>query len=234
MIQVSGLTIAHKGGRTLLSNASAHIEQGTLCALIGRNGSGKSSLLRVMCGVDKPVSGSVAIDGIDVNHCRPDRLARLLSVVTTERIRVGHLTCQQVVELGRAPFTGAFGRLSNADHRIVNDAFETTGAAHLVSRTISTLSDGEAQRVMLARALAQDTPVILLDEPTSFLDVPGRKEITALLATLAHVHGKTIVYSTHELDLAFAHADSVMLLKPPTLTLATPNQLSISNYELVI
>lgn len=230
MIQISGLTIAHKGGRTLLSEVSARIQRGSLCALIGRNGSGKSSLLRVMCGVDRPVSGSVTIDGIEVTRCRPDRLARLISVVTTERIRVGHLTCRQIVELGRAPFTGPFGRLSGLDRQVVDEAMQTTGASHLASRTIATLSDGEAQRVMLARALAQDTPAILLDEPTSFLDVPGRKEITALLASLAHTHGKTIVFSTHELDLAFAHADSVMHLKPPTLLLSSPSQISISNF----
>lgn len=212
MIRIDNLSLAYRGGKRILTRGNATVPAGTLCALIGRNGSGKSTLLRAMCGTDRPESGRILIGGSDVTAARPAELARLLAIVTTERIRVARLTCRDVVALGRAPFTGGFGRLSAHDHKAVQQAMELTGCAAFASRAIATLSDGESQRVMLARALAQDTPVILLDEPTSFLDVPSRLGITALLASLAHQQGKTIVYSTHELELAYDRSDSVMLL----------------------
>lgn len=219
MIDIQNITIAHRGGRTLLDSASARVSAGSMCALIGRNGSGKSSLLRVLAGMDRPKSGSVLVDGVDVHSSSPSVLARKLAIVTTERIRVSNLTCRSVVSLGRAPYTGGFGTLSPKDHEAVEDALRLTDTLELASRSITTLSDGEAQRVMLARALAQDTPVILLDEPTSFLDVPNRRKLTDLLATLCHDRGRTIIYSTHELELAFSRSDSVMLLEDKCLTL---------------
>ncbi len=213
MIDIRDLTIAHRGGAPLLESASASVAEGTLCAFIGRNGAGKSSLLRVMAGIDRPRAGTVVIGGTDVTAARPWQLARKLAIVTTERVRVADLSCRDVVSLGRAPFTGGFGQMSAADNKVVDDAMELVGVGTFASRSISTLSDGEAQRVMLARAIAQDTPVILLDEPTSFLDVPNRHRLTSLLSMLAHDRGKTIFFSTHELDLAFSRADSVMLLE---------------------
>lgn len=217
MIRIDNITIAHRGASPLLAAASASVEAGSLCALIGRNGAGKSSLLRVMAGIDRPVSGRVLVGGLDVTSAGPSALASALAIVTTERIRVSRLTCRDVVSLGRAPFTGGFGRLSQADNQAVDRALELTATSEFASRELSTLSDGEAQRVMLARAIAQDTPVILLDEPTSFLDVPNRRKLTALLASLARDCGKTIIFSTHELDLAFSQADSVLLVEPPSL-----------------
>ncbi|MDE5900626.1 MAG: ABC transporter ATP-binding protein [Muribaculaceae bacterium] len=217
MIRIENLTIAHRGAHPLLSDVAATVEKGTLCALIGRNGAGKSSLLRVMAGTDRPVAGRVLVDGIDVTTARPAVLSSVLAIVTTERIRVSRLTCRDVVSLGRAPFTGGFGHLSPDDCEAVDNAMAMTKTSSFASRELLTLSDGEAQRVMLARALAQDTPVILLDEPTSFLDVPNRLCLTDLLSSLAHDCGKTIVFSTHELDLAFSRADTILIAEPPTL-----------------
>lgn len=217
MIRIEKLIVAHRGTGPLLSDVSATVDKGILCGLIGRNGAGKSSLLRVMAGTDRPASGRVIVDGVDVTAAKPSVLASHLAIVTTERIRVSRLTCRDVVSLGRAPFTGGFGRLSPADNKAVDQAMELTGTTEFAGRDLLTLSDGEAQRVMLARALAQDTPVILLDEPTSFLDVPNRCRLTAMLASLAHDCGKTIVFSTHELDLAFERADSILLVEPPSL-----------------
>lgn len=212
MIRIDHLSLAYPHGKTILTDGCATVDSGTLCALIGRNGSGKSTLLRALSGTDRPTAGHVYIDSTDVTSARPAQLARTLAIVTTERIREPRLTCRDVVALGRAPFTGGFGRLSAVDEAAVDRALAMADAEIFASRRIATLSDGEAQRVMLARALAQDTPVILLDEPTSFLDVPNRRRITAQLAGLAHDCDKTIIFSTHELDLAYERADSIMLL----------------------
>lgn len=226
MIQLHHLSIAHSADSPLLTDACAHISRGTLTALIGRNGSGKSSLLRVMSGAARPRGGHVSIDGIDPQKASPRRLARTVALVTTERIRVANLRCADVVALGRAPFTNWLGHMQQADRQFVDCALAMVGMIEFATRTIASLSDGEMQRIMLARALAQDTPVILLDEPTSFLDVANRRQLIRLMAELAHQHQKTILYSTHELDLALHSSDSVMLVTPPQLRLLPPAEMA--------
>lgn len=216
MIEISNLTIGY-GQRVLLDGVGAHVASATLNALIGRNGSGKSTLLRVLAGLGGYSRGSVALAGVELSAMTPQRLARTVAFVTTERVRVANLRCRDVVALGRAPFTNWFGRMQPGDEHAVLDALRLVGMEEYARRTMDTLSDGERQRIMIARALAQDTPLILLDEPTSFLDLPSRYELVELLTRLAHDEQKCVVYSTHELDIALSHSDAIMLIDTPRL-----------------
>jgi len=196
-----------------VSQQSLSIPAGSLTALIGRNGCGKSTLLRTIAGTQKPLAGSVTVNGINVAKASARHLADTIAVITTETVRIPNLTCRELVAYGRAPHTGLLGRLSADDEAIVDSSLRAVGMEHFASRRVTHLSDGESRRIMLARAMAQQTPVILLDEPTSFLDVPGRYEICALLGRLAREQGKTIVYSTHELEPAFQQADNILLMR---------------------
>ncbi|MCX4264369.1 MAG: ABC transporter ATP-binding protein [Muribaculaceae bacterium] len=225
MIKLSKLTIANDASRPLAVNQSLSLSEGTLTALIGRNGCGKSTLLRTLAGIQKPLAGTVYIGGIDVNRATSRDIAETIAVITTESVKVANLTCRELVAYGRSPHTGFLGRLSADDERIIDDALQSVGMQSFAGRKVSQISDGESRRILLARAIAQQTPVILLDEPTSFLDVPGRYEICSLLARLAHAQGKTIVYSTHELEPAFLNADNILLMSESGLTLLPPGQM---------
>ena len=223
MIELQNITIANNPKHPLVQGQSLSIPRATLTALIGRNGCGKSTLLRAMAGIQHPLQGTVTINGVDVNHASARKLARLVAVITTESIKVDNLTCRQLVSYGRAPHTGMLGRLSASDEQIVDEALQTVGMEQFAQRKVGQISDGEGRRILLARALAQQTPVILLDEPTSFLDVPGRYEISALLGRLAREQGKTIVYSTHELDPAYLNADNLLYMSKQGLKFAAPD-----------
>ena len=203
--------------RRLLDGASMRLDRGEITALIGRNGAGKSTLLRAIGGLGNIRGGEILLDGQPVKGMSAQRLAETVSFVTTERVRIANLRCRDVVALGRAPYTNWIGRMQREDAEIVETALEQVGMSDYADRTMERMSDGECQRVMIARALAQHTPVILLDEPTSFLDLPNRYEICSLLRDLAHSEGKTVLYSTHELDIAMSLCDSVALIDSPRL-----------------
>lgn len=211
MIRFESLSIGY-GDRMLVRDACAEIPDGSFTALLGRNGSGKSTLLSAICGAKRDYSGKIYADSVDVGSIPQYRLASAVSYVSTERVRVPGMTCIELVSLGRAPYTGWDGRLSGKDKEIVLHALELTGMEGFAHRRMERMSDGECQRVMIARALAQDTPVILLDEPTSFLDYPNRRDLCSLLAGLAHDEGKTVLCSTHELEIALGMCDFAMLL----------------------
>jgi len=195
---------------------------GELVCLLGPNGAGKSTLLRTLAGVQVPLGGHLAVGGRPLASLPPEARARQLSVVLTERIEANHLTVQELVNLGRHPHTGWLGGLSAHDHAQVQAALVATGTAQFAHRPVSELSDGERQKVLLARALAQDTPLILLDEPTAHLDLPNRVALLRLLHELARTLGKAILLSTHELDLALQAADRVWLLPATGELLAGP------------
>ncbi len=216
MIELRGFSIGY-GQRRLLDDVSVTIPSRNLTALIGRNGTGKSTLLRAVAGLNRNYSGHIDIDGKDIRSVAPDEMARMMALVTTERVRVAALKCEDVVAIGRAPYTNWMGRLQEQDRDIVAESLKAVGMEAYARRTMDRMSDGECQRVMIARALAQDTPVMLLDEPTSFLDLPNRYELCTLLAKLAHEQGKCILFSTHELDIALALSDSIALIDPPRL-----------------
>ena len=180
MIRLNDLTIGY-GHRILLQHASATIPAGELVALVGRNGTGKSTLLRAIAGLGERLGGEIRLDGHSLETLSPQQLATTVSFVTTERVRIPNLRCEDVVALGRAPYTNWIGRVQEQDKAIVERSLELVGMAAFAGKTMDRMSDGECQRVMIARALAQDTPIILLDEPTSFLDLPNRYELCTLL-----------------------------------------------------
>ena len=215
MIELHDFSIGY-GERTLLNEVETTIEKGKLTALIGRNGTGKSTLLRAIAGLNRRYAGRILLDGRLAADMRAPEMARTLAFVTTERTRIANLKCEDVVAIGRAPYTNWIGRMQEADKEIVMRSLASVGMEAYAERTMDKMSDGECQRIMIARALAQDTSIILLDEPTSFLDMSNRYELCTLLAQLAH-EGKCILFSTHELDIALSLADAIALIDPPRL-----------------
>lgn len=216
MIQLEELTLGY-GQRVLLHKVSAQIDGGQLIALLGRNGTGKSTLLRALMGLEQPQHGDIRLQQRLIHSLRPEELAQHISLVTTERIRIPHLRCKDVVALGRAPYTNWIGKLQPDDRQRVDEALRLTGMSEYAEKTMDKMSDGECQRIMIARALAQDTPVILLDEPTAFLDLPNRYELCLLLKQLAKEKNKCIIFSTHDLDIALSLCDSILLIDNPQL-----------------
>ncbi len=215
-ISLRHITLAY-GSRMLLQDVAADIPQASLTAFIGRNGTGKSTLLRTIAGLARPAAGEIRLCGEPLSALPPRRLAATVSFVATDKVRIAHLTCEELVALGRAPYTDWIGRMQQSDRAIVRRALETAGIADLARKTMDTLSDGECQRAMIARALAQDTPVMLLDEPTAFLDLPNRYALASLLRRLAREEGKCILFSTHDLDIALNLCDTVLLIDTPAL-----------------
>ena len=216
MVELKDFTIGY-GNRVLLQEVNTVFGAGQLTALIGRNGTGKSTMLRALAGLNPHYTGTVSIDGTDIRRMDAGKMARRLAFVTTERTRIANLRCSDVVAIGRAPYTNWMGRMQDCDREIVMQSLQAVGMADYADRTMDRMSDGECQRIMIARALAQDTPVMLLDEPTSFLDLPNRYELCTLLARLAHDRGKCIMFSTHELDIALNLADNIALVDTPRL-----------------
>ena len=217
MIRLQNISLGYSSQHLLLDNVSTTFTCGTTTALIGRNGTGKSTLLRAIIGSEPLKHGSIFINNADIQQINSQQLSQLVAFVTTERIRIANLTCRDVVALGRAPYTNWIGRMQPEDEAIVMQSLEKVGMASYAFRTMDKMSDGECQRVMIARALAQQTPVILLDEPTSFLDMPNRYDLCHLLADLAHEENKCIIFSTHELDIAQSLCDMIALIDSPSL-----------------
>ncbi len=215
ILQVQNLSIGYRLGRSwseVACDINLTLKSGTVTCLLGANGVGKSTLLRTLSGRQPALSGKVTISGYDISKITPTCLARLISVVYTERTNAGALTAKEVVALGRQPYTGFFGRLSSSDKIIIEESISAVGVENLASRYMATLSDGERQKVMIARALAQRTPVMMLDEPTSFLDVASRLEVMQLLAGLARDYDTAILLSTHDVGSALNIADFLWLM----------------------
>lgn len=217
MITLRNITLAY-GDRILVENGSAEFAAGELTALVGRNGAGKSTLLRAVTAIEPPKSGEVLLDGTNAAAMPPETIARTISFVGTEKVRIANLRCEDIVAIGRAPYTNWIGRMQEVDRRIVADALQAVGMEAFATRSIDALSDGECQRIMIARALAQQTPTIVLDEPSAFLDIPTRFEICRLLQRLAHEEGKCILFSTHDLDAAMPVCDSIAVISDRTIT----------------
>lgn len=218
MITLSNLTLAYQQ-KCLLRSANVTFGSGTLTALIGRNGAGKSTLLRALAAIDTPKEGAVLLAEQNIHNLSAEHRAKLISFVSTQRVRIANMLCQDVVAIGRAPYTNWLGSMQDEDSQIVSIALKAVGMEEFALRAIDTLSDGECQRIMIARALAQQTPVIVLDEPTAFLDIPTRFEICRLLADLAHNSGKTIIFSTHDIDAAMPVCDAFAILDNAAITM---------------
>ncbi|MGH3696990.1 MAG: ABC transporter ATP-binding protein [Pseudonocardiaceae bacterium] len=212
-----GLSVGYRSGRrctAVLDGLDLELTSGSFTCLLGPNGSGKSTLLRTFAGMQRPLGGKLTLFGEDIARLRPRQLARRLGVVLTDRVTVGALSVTDLVELGRYPHRGWDGRPGENDAAIVQWAIDITGTQPLAHRDVDELSDGERQRVMIARALAQEPAMLLLDEPTAYLDVSRRVELTALLRSLAAETGKAVLCTTHDLELALRAADRIWLLDP--------------------
>lgn len=227
LLRLRDITLGYDGN-TLYSNVNLSVGRGELVTLIGANGAGKSTLLRCVTGSLHPISGVVMIDGRNLDTITNKDLAQLVSVVNTERIMAGALTVREVASLGRQPYTGFFGRLGQRDYEIVSKSLEDVGMTAFADRQLASLSDGERQKVMIARALAQETPVIVLDEPTAFLDVASRIETMQLLSSLAKEEGKAVILSSHDVGSALRMSQRLWLITggtPPRILDGTPAQL---------
>ena len=229
-IELKNLSIGYKerrGEATVISGIEASLCSGELTCLLGPNGAGKSTLLRTLCGFQPPLAGDVRVAGRNIMDYSERELSKIIGVVLTDRVILNNVTVRQVVEMGRSPYTGFWGRLGIEDCELVDEAMALVGITELQNKAMSSISDGERQKTMIAKALAQSTPVIVLDEPSAFLDYPSKADLMRLLAELARSKGKTIFQSTHDLDIALQTADKIWLLdRDKGLTIGTPDELS--------
>ena len=217
LLQTTDLSIGYKQGRNNVKEVAEGLNlemfAGSVICLLGPNGCGKSTLLRTVAGLQETVFGMVQIEGTDLGQLKPAQLAKKISMVLTDNVRSGDLDVYSLIALGRYPHSGWLGRLTAEDKAVIDQAILSTDTGGFVERKLATLSDGECQKVMLARAIAQDTPIIILDEPTAHLDLPSRIQLMRLLHRLAKDTQKAILISTHELDLALQVADQIWLMQ---------------------
>ena len=205
------------GDRVVSSGLTAGLCAGKVTCLLGPNGAGKSTLLRTLAGYQRALAG------------RMDKISpETLGVVLTERTDAMGLSAREVVAMGRHPYTGYFGQLSPEDEQVVDKAMRLTHTEEFARRAFQSLSDGERQKVMIAKALAQETPIILMDEPSAFLDFPSKVELMLLLRNLAHNQGKAILLSTHDVGIALKTADMLWLMHEGRMTIGTPQELQES------
>lgn len=215
VLTIKGLSIGFRrknGDKVLIKNFSDEIEGGQLISILGLNGSGKTTLLRTLIGHEDALAGSVEYDEKELKTLSLKELSKKVAVVMTERNVPGLMLTQDVVALGRSPYTGLLGRLSTKDEEMVQWAMNSTGAAGSIGRQVGELSDGEKQKVLLARALAQDTPIIIMDEPNTFLDLKNRVMIFKKAVELCKQNGKTILLSTHDLQLALEMSERLWVI----------------------
>lgn len=203
---------AKKGKNVIASGISISLNAGKLIALIGANGIGKSTLLRTLTGIQKPLSGNVILNGESISKFNSMELAQQLSIVLTENLPPSNLTVFELVALGRQPYTNWIGKLTSDDIAKVNEALELTQISSLSAKKHYEISDGQLQKVLVARALAQDTPLIILDEPTTHLDLLHKVSLLKLLKKLALETNKAILFSTHDLDLALQLSDEMIVM----------------------
>ncbi len=230
-IELQSLCIGYKNGKNSVNivadNINAKIHSGELTCLLGANGVGKSTLLKTLSGFQPKISGSIFIENTEIDNITDKQLAKTLGVVLTEKPDLSNVTAKELVGMGRSPYTDFWGSISEEDNKIIEDAMNTVGIMHLEKRMIQTLSDGERQKIMIAKALSQQTPIIFLDEPTAFLDFPSKIEIMQLLRRLCRDAGKTIFLSTHDLEIALQIADTIWLMNnKKEVCIGTPKQLS--------
>lgn len=231
-IQINDLSIGyHSKNDTKLvaSHITTTIYSGELTCLLGANGVGKSTLLRTLSAFQPRISGEIALLSRDIQDYSDKELSTIVGVVLTDKCEIRNMTVRELIGMGRSPYTGFWGRLGKEDKQIVEESISLVRIENLASRMVHTLSDGERQKVMIAKALAQETPVIFLDEPTAFLDFPSKVEIMQLLHSLTRSTNKTIFLSTHDLELALQIADKIWLMdREKGISTGTPEDLALS------
>ena len=218
-LSITNAAIGYRNGKqvvTVVDAINAELRVGEVVALIGMNGAGKSTLLRTLSAYQPPLCGNVQFEAGEITTLSSRELAHCVSVVLTEN-NFADLMVDELVSLGRTPYTGFLGRLKSADKAIVSKALERMGVSHLARRRVSELSDGERQKCLIAKAIAQETPLMLLDEPTAFLDFRSKVQLFRMLRTLAVTEDKAIVISTHDVEMALRFADKLWLISDGSL-----------------
>lgn len=230
IVSLDSLRIGYLSGKkknVLLSPLNASAKKGEFIAVIGKNGIGKSTILRTITGLQPSLGGNVFISGRDLAEYSRMELAQKVGFISTEIVKASNMKVYELVSLGRFPYTDWLGKIDNRDHEIIMDSIEKTGMIDLFDRNISELSDGERQRAMIARVLAQDTEIMIMDEPTAFLDVKSKYEIVQLMHELTRKRDKTIIFSTHDLNIAISQADKIWLILDEKLSEGAPEDLII-------
>ncbi|WP_395043971.1 ABC transporter ATP-binding protein [Flavobacterium sp.] len=231
ILSCSNITIGYKTKKdeiVIAKNLNLTLEIGKLISIVGANGIGKSTLIRTLCGIQKPISGNVFLNEKDIENYHSIELAKNLSVVLTEKLPPSNLTVFELIALGRQPYTNWLGKLSDDDFNKINQAIKQVEIEHLVSKKHSEISDGQLQKVLIARALAQDTQLIILDEPTTHLDLLHKVSVFKLLKKLAQETNKCILFSTHDIDLAIQLSDQMIVMTQDEIIQDEPYKL-ISN-----
>ena len=227
MFELKHLTTGYDH-RVVTPDIYASLVPGELTSLLGPNGVGKSTLLRTLCTFLSPLKGDIILEGRTISTLSNAQLSKLIGVVLTERPDVQNMTVRDMVGMGRSPYTGFLGRLTAEDEQYVTEAIKLAGITALETRMFNTLSDGERQKVMIAKVLAQQTPIIILDEPTAFLDFPSKVEMMRLLRRLAHEMQKIIFLSTHDVEMALQLSDRLWIMYPGEVIIGKPAELSQS------
>jgi len=220
-INISSLSIGYSN-KAILSNLKIVSAQNKMICLIGKNGQGKSTLLKTIAGLLPEINGSISFNNQSVLQLTDIERAKLLSIVLTEKIEIGNISVKDFIAFGRYPYTNWLGINNNDDHLEIDKAIELCEISELKNRNYTELSDGERQKVSIARAIAQNTPLIILDEPTAHLDLVNKVEILKLLKSLTENHGKTILISTHQIELAIQLCDEVWLLNNGIIEVNSP------------
>ena len=218
--------------KTIATHINLNLKKGELIALIGANGIGKSTLLRTLIGIQPPLSGNIILNGININEYDSISFAQNLSIVLTEKLPPSNLTVFEIIALGRQPYTNWLGNLSDNDISKINEAMELTQITSLAEKKHYEISDGQLQKVLVARALAQDTPLIILDEPTTHLDLLHKVSLFKLLKKLAKETNKCILFSTHDIDMAIQISDEMIIMSDENVVQDQPcNFISKGNFE---
>ena len=235
VLETQSITIGYtnkKETTPVASNIAIALKKGKLTSLIGANGIGKSTLLKTITGIQKPLQGSVVLNDKEIGSYSPLALAQELSWVLTEKLPPSNLTVYELVALGRQPYTNWIGTLSPEDTSQIEKALALTQITHLSQKKHYEISDGQLQKVLIARALAQDTPLIILDEPTTHLDILHKVSVLKLLKKLTHEMGKCILFSTHDIDLAIQLSDEIILMTPEIVVQDEPcNLIAKGNFD---
>ncbi len=228
VLDIRKLNIGYRKNKSVLKIAdgiSFTLGRGEMAAVIGVNGIGKSTLLKTLSGVIPKLSGDILLNGKPFEAYSLNNLAKELSLVLTETIPSGNLTVQEILALGRQPYTNWMGTLSDTDREVINRVLRAMALEKLRNRKCHELSDGQLQKVMIARAMVQNTSLIILDEPTTHLDLYHKASILKHLQTICHQSGKTILFSSHELNLALQLCDKILLMLPQSSYFGSPAQL---------
>ena len=223
-VKLTELVVGYQG-KALMPPLSGSIKKGELVSVIGHNGVGKSTLLRTLAGVTERLSGSIILDGIDIRAIELREFAKRAGYISTEIVTATNMTVFDLIATGRYPYTDWFGTITDLDRQVIYRSAEQTGITNLINRFLNELSDGERQRSMIARVLAQDTELLIMDEPAAFLDIRNRHEIMNLMHRLTRTAEKTILMSTHDLQSAMGESDVIWVLSENGLTCGAPEDL---------